>query len=166
MISYTRFIDTPVGKILLESDGISLTGVYFSVQLKEGSRFQSRSQIDVPEACDLLFKRAQIQIEQYFKGERKSFDLDINLCGTEFQKKVWGELCKIPFGATITYKELAIRTGNPRAQRAVGFANSKNPISLIVPCHRVIGENGALTGYAGGLSNKEYLLRLEGAKNN
>ncbi|MCW5822810.1 MAG: methylated-DNA--[protein]-cysteine S-methyltransferase [Cyanobacteria bacterium TGS_CYA1] len=166
MISYTRFIDTPIGKILLESDGESLTGVYFPAQLKQRSRFQARPQMSVPLSCSKLFEQAQSQIEQYFKGERKSFDLAIKPNGTEFQKKVWGELCKIPFGKTISYKELAVRCGNPNASRAVGMANSKNPISLIVPCHRVIGENGSLTGYAGGLSSKEYLLKLEGAKNN
>jgi len=166
MISYTRFIDTPIGKVLLESDGNALTGVYFPAQLKERSRFQARPQMSVPESCNTLFDQAQEQIEEYFRGERKSFDIVINAQGTDFQKKVWGELSKIPFGVTISYKELAIRVGNPKASRAVGTANSKNPISLVVPCHRVIGENGALTGYAGGLPSKEFLLKLEGARNN
>lgn len=164
--SFTRFIDTPIGKVLLESDGHSLTGLYFPAQLTQRSRFQARPQMSVPDSCQELFNQVQKQIEEYFRGERSSFDIATNPQGTEFQKKVWGELSKIPFGATISYKELANRVGNPKAARAVGMANSKNPISLIVPCHRVIGENGALTGYAGGLPSKEYLLRLEGAKNN
>lgn len=166
VISYTRFIATPIGKVLLESDGNALTGLYFPAQLAQRSRFQARPQMSVPETCKALFDRAQLQIEEYFRGERTSFDLLINAKGTEFQKKVWGELSKIPFGTTISYKELAVRTGNPNASRAVGMANSKNPISLVVPCHRVIGEKGALTGYAGGLASKEFLLKLEGAKNN
>ncbi len=164
--SFTRFIDTPIGKVLLESDGNSLTGLYFPAHLTKRSRYQARPQASAPESCNALFKKAQIQIEEYFRGERSSFDIAISAQGTEFQKKVWSELSKIPFGATISYKELANRVGNPKAARAVGMANSKNPISLIVPCHRVIGENGVLTGYAGGLPSKEYLLRLEGAKNN
>lgn len=101
------------------------------------------------------------QLDEFFKGTRRTFDLVLAPEGTEFQKRVWAELLKIPFGETIGYGELAQRIGNPSASRAVGHANSKNPIALIVPCHRVIGANGTLTGYAGGLELKHKLLAWE-----
>lgn len=101
------------------------------------------------------------QIEEFFSGERLEFDLPLAPKGTAFQKRVWKELCRIPFGETISYGELARRIGNPAASRAVGSANGQNPISVIVPCHRVIGSNGKLTGYGGGLDLKEKLLNWE-----
>jgi len=101
------------------------------------------------------------QLEEFFKGTRRTFDLVLAPEGTEFQKRVWAELVKIPFGETISYGDLAQRIGNPSASRAVGHANSKNPVALIVPCHRVIGANGTLTGYAGGLELKHKLLAWE-----
>jgi methylated-DNA-[protein]-cysteine S-methyltransferase len=97
----------------------------------------------------------------YFAGELTEFDLPMKMIGTEFQKTVWRELLNIPFGVTISYGELADRVGNPNASRAVGAANGRNPISIIVPCHRVIGSNGKLTGYGGGLERKEWLLAHE-----
>lgn len=101
------------------------------------------------------------EITEYLAGKRKTFDLNLNLQGTDFQKKVWQELLKIPYGETRSYKEIAIAIGNEKASRAVGMANNKNPIVIAVPCHRVIGANGKLVGYAGGLAMKEYLLKLE-----
>jgi methylated-DNA-[protein]-cysteine S-methyltransferase len=101
------------------------------------------------------------QIEEFFAGRRHTFDLALAPKGTDFQKRVWTELCHIPFGETISYGELARRIGNPAASRAVGHANGQNPISVIVPCHRVIGANGKLTGYGGGLDLKEKLLTWE-----
>jgi methylated-DNA-[protein]-cysteine S-methyltransferase len=101
------------------------------------------------------------QIEEFFAGKRQAFDLPLAPKGTEFQKRVWAELLKIPFGETISYGELARRIGNPAASRAVGRANATNPISLIVPCHRVIGTNGKLTGYGGGLELKDKLIAWE-----
>lgn len=101
------------------------------------------------------------QVLEYLDGSRKLFDFSYRLEGTEFQKKVWSALCDIPYGETRTYKEIAISIGNPKASRAVGMANNKNPIILVVPCHRVIGENGKLVGYAGGLNMKEFLLNME-----
>jgi methylated-DNA-[protein]-cysteine S-methyltransferase len=101
------------------------------------------------------------QLDEFFQGKRRHFDLMLAPKGTEYQKRVWAELVKIPFGETISYLELARRIGNPQASRAVGHANSKNPIALIVPCHRVIGSNGTLTGYAGGLDLKDKLLTWE-----
>ncbi len=106
------------------------------------------------------------QIEEYLQGTRERFDFKFRLEGTEFQKKVWQALLEIPYGETRSYKQIAETIGNLRASRAVGMANNKNPILLVVPCHRVIGADGSLTGYAGGLAMKQYLLRLErGAEN-
>jgi methylated-DNA-[protein]-cysteine S-methyltransferase len=112
------------------------------------------------EALDDLEK----QLGEYFRGTRKTFDIVLAPEGTEFQKRVWAELLRIPYGETISYVELARRVGNPKSSRAVGGANGSNPIWLIVPCHRVIGSNGTLTGYAGGVGIKQALLELEGAK--
>ena len=104
------------------------------------------------------------QFDEYFRGKRKKFELPLNPKGTEFQKKVWLQLMNIPYGKTATYKDIATLIGNTNASRAVGNANNKNPIAIIIPCHRVIGSNNKLTGYAGGLDKKEKLLNLE--KNN
>ncbi len=104
------------------------------------------------------FLDAQSQLKEYFKGQRKQFNLDLNPKGTAFQKLVWQQLVKIPYGQTISYGELAKKIGNPNASRAVGMANGKNPISIIVPCHRVLGKNGSLTGFGGGIEVKKYLL--------
>jgi methylated-DNA-[protein]-cysteine S-methyltransferase len=103
------------------------------------------------------------QLEEYFSGKRKNFSLQLDVTGTDFQKKIWNELVKIPFGKTISYLELAMRHGDVKAIRAVGTANAKNPIAIIVPCHRVIGAGGELVGYAGGLHRKKWLLELEGS---
>lgn len=108
-----------------------------------------------------LIKKTYSQIKEYFDGNRNSFDIPISANGTEFQIKVWKELLKIPYGKTATYKEIAENIGNKNASRAVGMANNKNPIAIIIPCHRVIGSNGNLTGYAGGIEMKKYLLDLE-----
>ncbi len=106
--------------------------------------------------------RAIAQLDEYFAGRRRAFDLKIRFTGSPFQCSVWSELLKIPYGTTISYAELARRIGNPKAVRAVASANAANPISILVPCHRVIGSNRRLTGYAGGLDAKKYLLTLEG----
>jgi len=111
--------------------------------------------------ADSFFRAVMDQLESYFAGERRHFDLPLDLRGTPFQKTVWGELLRIPYGETISYGQLATRIGNPAASRAVGSANGRNPISVIVPCHRVIGSGGKLTGYAGGLNCKNFLLQLE-----
>ena len=108
-----------------------------------------------------LISKTIIQLEEYFAGKRKIFDLPIKLIGTEFQIKVWNELKKIPYGETRSYKQIAESIGNPKAVRAVGLANNKNPITIIIPCHRVIGSNGKLVGYAGGINMKKQLLDLE-----
>jgi methylated-DNA-[protein]-cysteine S-methyltransferase len=104
---------------------------------------------------------AELQLTEYFKGKRKRFEIPTCTQGTEFQEKVWGLLKQIPYGETWSYKKLAVAAGNPKASRAVGAANGKNPLSIIVPCHRVIGASGALTGFAGGLKSKDILLNHE-----
>jgi methylated-DNA-[protein]-cysteine S-methyltransferase len=108
-----------------------------------------------------LLLRAETQLGEYFRGSRKRFDLPLDLRGTAFQRKVWAELGKIPFGATWSYRELAERIGNPGAVRAVGTANGRNPVCILIPCHRVVRVSGDLGGYAGGLENKAFLLELE-----
>ena len=109
------------------------------------------------EFTDLVYN----EVMEYLDGKRKTFDIKYEINGTEFQMKVWKELTKIPYGETRTYKEIAVAVGNPKASRAVGMANNKNPIAIIVPCHRVIGSDGKLVGYAGGLDMKRALLTLE-----
>ncbi len=103
------------------------------------------------------------QLDEYFSGKRKEFSVKLDLQGTPFQKKIWARLLEIPFGKTMSYMEMAMKYGDVKSIRAIGMANSKNPVAIIVPCHRVIGANGELTGYAGGLSRKKWLLDLEGA---
>ncbi len=113
---------------------------------------------------NIITEKVINQLEEYFNGKRKIFELPVKLIGSEFQKKVWKELEKIPYGQTKTYKDIAIKIGNPNASRAIGNANNKNPIAIVIPCHRVIGCNNKLIGYAGGIDKKIQLLELE--KNN
>jgi methylated-DNA-[protein]-cysteine S-methyltransferase len=110
-----------------------------------------------------VLRQAQAQLAEYFAGQRRDFDLPLAPQGTEFQREVWWELANIPFGGTISYAELALRVGRPTATRAVGAANGRNPLPIVLPCHRVIGADGSLTGFGGGLPTKEFLLQLEGA---
>lgn len=118
-------------------------------------------QIDADNELSALSDLAFDQVRAYLKGTRKTFDFPYELHGTKFQKKVWDALCQIPYGETRTYKQIAVAVGNPKASRAVGISNNKNPMTIVVPCHRVIGTDGALTGYAGGLDMKKALLELE-----
>ena len=111
-----------------------------------------------PDPC---LKECLRQLEEYFQGTRRTFSLRLDLRGTPFQKRVWSELLKVPFGRTVAYRDIAAALGNPRATRAVGGANHRNPVSIVVPCHRVVGANGSLTGYGGGLRRKEWLLAHE-----
>ena len=115
---------------------------------------------------DEFIKKIKSQLLAYCQGKLKNFDLDLLVEGTEFQKKVWEEMQKIPYGKTMTYGELAEKVGNPKGARAVGMACNKNKIPIIIPCHRVVGKNGKLTGFAGGLDIKELLLKIEGEKAN
>ena len=141
--------NTKIGKLKIEYENDVLTGIAYAENEKEqGIRSE-------------LSDKTVLQLEEYFDGRRKEFDIPIKLRGTEFQKKVWNELLKIPYGATVSYKDIAIKIGNPKACRAVGMANHNNPILIIVPCHRVINENKKLGGYALGLDLKRRLLELE-----
>ena len=117
-----------------------------------------------PENKTAIIDKCLIELDEYFYRGRKFFSVELNLQGTVFQKKVWEELLTIPFGSTISYENLALRLGDVKAIRAVGLANGMNPIAVIVPCHRVIGKNGDLTGYAGGIERKEWLLFHEGSR--
>ncbi len=148
-------LNSPLGKLTLESDGKALT----RIRLPE-EKWQADPEIKRVRRPD-LFNDAAAQLGAYFRGEAKDFDLELNPGGTPFQKMVWDLLREIPRGQTITYGELAVRAGNPKASRAVGAANGKNPIPIIIPCHRVIGAGGKLTGYAGGLEAKKKLLDIE-----
>ena len=152
-------VDSPIGRILLTGDDRALTGLY----MMDGGRHQMALQPEWtlrPEG----FGAASAQLKEYFAGSRQSFDLPLAPSGSEFQLAVWAELWRIPFGATTSYGEIALALGKSLvASRAVGLANGRNPISIIVPCHRVIGADGSLTGYGGGLERKEWLLRHEGA---
>ena len=141
--------NTKIGKLKIEYENDVLTGIAYTENEKEqGIRSE-------------LSDKTVLQLEEYFDGRRKEFDIPIKLRGTEFQKKVWNELLKIPYGATVSYKDIAIKIGNPKACRAVGMANHNNPILIIVPCHRVINKNKKLGGYALGLDLKRRMLELE-----
>lgn len=152
---YYCYLDTPIGDLLLAGDEGALSLVGFP----EGSMRRE------PEAewiyNEKPFAAAREQLTEYFAGQRKEFDIPLHLSGTEFQLLVLEELRRIPYGETTSYGDIAERIGNPKAMRAVGAANGRNPIPIIVPCHRVIGRSGDLTGFGGGLNTKEALLRLE-----
>ena len=146
--------DSPIGKILLKAQPSYLTGLFFQEETPIIENYEKNS--DLP-----IITKTILQLDEYFKGIRKNFDIEINNIGTEFRKKTWKELMNIPYGETRSYKDLAIMVGNPKAVRAVGGANHNNNISIIVPCHRVVGANGKLVGYGGGLWRKEWLLNHE-----
>lgn len=154
---YWHEIDSPVGRLLLAGDGESLIHLGF----QSGPRPQARAGGWVADAAP--FGAAIGQLGEYFAGRRHRFDLPLAPRGTEFQRRVWRALTEIPYGTTIAYGELARRIGQPGASRAVGLANGANPLPIVVPCHRVIGANGSLTGFGGGLPIKRKLLALEGA---
>jgi methylated-DNA-[protein]-cysteine S-methyltransferase len=154
-ITYRTSIDSPLGDLLALSDGDHLTGLYLPDH-KGGPTPDASWQ-----TADALFVELRNQLTEYFAGERHEFDVPLRLVGTPFQQQVWQQLTRIPYGTTITYAELARRIGSPAASRAVGAANGRNPISILVPCHRVVGSSGNLTGYAGGVDKKEWLLGME-----
>lgn len=143
-------VQSPVGDLTLTEENGALTGLYFGRRSLKGE-----------EGLTALLERASRQLEEYFAGKRKQFDLPLSLWGTEFQRQVWAALRDIPYGETRSYGQIAQAVGRPKAVRAVGMANHRNPISIIVPCHRVVGADGSLTGYGGGLENKKFLLALE-----
>jgi methylated-DNA-[protein]-cysteine S-methyltransferase len=154
-MSYFTVMPSPIGDLTLTGDGHALTGVYMehhrhAPPIPPGAR-EDRAPLADP--CR--------QLEEYFAGERSAFDLELNAAGSPFQRTVWDALTRIPYGETMSYGELARAIGHPDAPRAVGLANGRNPISIVVPCHRVIGASGKLTGYGGGLDRKRFLLDLE-----
>jgi methylated-DNA-[protein]-cysteine S-methyltransferase len=155
MSAFFATIESPLGPLLLASDNSGLTEICFP-----NGKQSAKAKTDWKEDSAQL-KEVTRQLRAYFAGELETFDLSLAPEGTPFQQKVWSELCKIPYGETISYGELARRIGNPNASRAVGLANGSNPIPIVIPCHRVIGANGKLTGYGGGLPIKEKLLALE-----
>ena len=156
-MQYTWIEKTPVGRILVAGDD---AGLKF-VQFREDDSLEQLIQDDW-EQNERALKNAVQQIHGYFAGKLTSFDLPLAPEGTAFQKKVWKALCKVKFGATASYGEIAKAIGNPAACRAVGLANGRNPIAIVIPCHRIIGTNGKLVGYGGGLDRKKTLLALEG----
>jgi len=157
MIRYAR-IPTPAGTMYAAAADGAITGIYFENQ-QYFPRITDQWQEDASAAP--LAECAK-QIREYFDGKRTSFDLPLAPEGTEFQQRVWKEIARIPFGETITYAELAKRAGAEGSARAAGAATGRNPITLVVPCHRVVGSDGSLTGYAGGLPRKTRLLEIEG----
>lgn len=157
MTTFCTTFESPVGPLLLMSDGQALTGLH-----TDSDKHRPAMRPDwIGDAAAVPFAEVKAQLRGYFEGRLTEFDLPLSLQGTEFQQHVWRELRGIPYGETISYAELARRVGNPNASRAVGMANSRNPISIIVPCHRVIGADNSLTGYAGGLERKRMLLAHE-----
>lgn len=140
----------PMGRLRLEEENGRLCRVSFTGEAEKAP-------------CTPLLCEAARQLTEYFAGERQKFDLPLETAGTPFQRAVWAELAKIPYGETRSYAQLAAAVGSPRACRAVGMANHRNPIAIVLPCHRVVGASGALTGYAGGLDKKRWLLELETA---
>jgi methylated-DNA-[protein]-cysteine S-methyltransferase len=148
-------VDSPIGELLLVGDGTMLHGL-----VMQGGKHPVEIGPDW-ERDDDAFADARAQLREYFAGTRTAFDLPVHLDGTEFQVRVWNALREIPYGTTISYGELARRVGRPTGARAVGAANGRNPVAVVVPCHRVIGADGSLTGFGGGMERKQLLLGLE-----
>lgn len=157
MSYYYKITTTPVGVLTLIASDRGLAAILWQDDSPRRVRLAPR----VESADHPLLLHAEQQLQEYFAGTRQRFDLPLDFAGTEFQRKVWAALVSIPFGETRSYKQIAEQIGHPSAMRAVGAANGRNPVSIIAPCHRVIGANGKLTGFAGGLDIKAFLLSLE-----
>jgi methylated-DNA-[protein]-cysteine S-methyltransferase len=155
MTTYYTTFDSPIGELLLTGDGRSLSGLYMQ-EGRTGAAIRAGWVRD-----DDAFGDVRAQLDEYFEGSRTDFDLPLEMAGSPFQVRVWQALQGIPYGETISYGELARRVGAPATPRNVGATNGRNPIAVIVPCHRVIGADGSLTGYGGGLERKRTLLDLE-----
>lgn len=154
MGNYYHTIHTPLGYLTLYATDKALTAILYEHQ-------KPQVEVATHSPQHLLLIECEQQLQQYFAGDRQQFDLPLAPQGTDFQQRVWQALGTIPYGVSWSYQQLAITIGNPKACQAVGMANSKNPLSIVTPCHRVIGKNGKLTGYAGGLDKKQTLLDLE-----
>ncbi len=157
MIRY-QYIDSPVDPLLLAADEHGLQLIEFHTPRHPMSRL-----VEWSEGDNAVLQATRAQLEEYFSGARQQFDLPLAPQGTPFQQEVWHTLATIPYGETISYAQLAQRVGKPTAMRAVGAANGRNPLPIVLPCHRVIGADGSLTGFGGGLPTKQFLLELEGA---
>jgi methylated-DNA-[protein]-cysteine S-methyltransferase len=155
MLAYDNY-ESPQGPMLITATPKGLAGVYFKGQKHFPKRWDWRRDMRHP-----VLRKARRELEEYFAGRRTRFDVPLDPQGTEFQRKVWKAIAKVGFGKTLTYGELAKRAGHPGSARAAGAATGRNPIGIIVPCHRILGANGSLTGYAGGLARKRALLQLE-----
>ena len=155
---FFQTIDSPVGPLLLAASDAGLHAIEFAE-----NRHPVKRSTDWQEGDHPLLAQAHRQLDEYFAGTRNAFDLPLSPQGTDFQRKVWNTLASIPYGQTISYAQLAQRIGKPSAMRAVGAANGRNPLPIVLPCHRVIGADGSLTGFGGGLPTKQFLLQLEGA---
>jgi methylated-DNA-[protein]-cysteine S-methyltransferase len=161
MTRHHTVLDSPLGPLTVVVDDEGLCGLYVEQGLRKAlERSATLGSPSGPEEVPLLQAVAE-QLTAYFRGELTEFDLPVSAAGTPFQQRVWAALCRIPYGETRSYGALAAEIGNPAASRAVGAANGRNPLSIVVPCHRVIGSTGRLTGYAGGLTTKEQLLAHE-----
>lgn len=158
MTVYFQHIDSPIGRLFIAAEDAGLRAVEFPE-----NRHPVKRDADWQAGNHPLLGEAKRQLDEYFAGKRRDFDLPLAPRGTDFQRDVWQALRAIPFGQTWSYAQLAAKIGKTSAMRAVGAANGRNPIPIIVPCHRVIGADGSLTGFGGGLPTKEFLLRLEGA---
>ena len=158
MSNYYYMIDSPIGPLHLAANNKSLTAIHHSLdRLKNWNK----NKVIFNNGKNRIIEKTILQLTEYFKGLRKNFDIPIEFNGTEFQLKSWNALTKIPYAETVSYSYQAKLIGNPKASRAIGNANNANPISIIVPCHRVIGKSGKLVGYGGGLDRKTFLLELE-----
>lgn len=146
------YYNTKIGKIAIVENGEGITNIYPAEMLEIDKIEEKETEI---------IKETAKQLNEYLEGKRKEFTIPLAPEGTDFQRRVWNELIKVPFGITVSYKDIAERIGNPKASRAVGMANNRNPILIIVPCHRVVGSNGSLVGYACGLEVKKELLKIE-----
>ena len=158
MTTYYQLHDSPTGALLLLSNGVALTALHMTA----GKYVPATSSDWVRDERLPVLTQTKRELDAYFLGKLRTFTMPLAPQGTDFQKRAWIALTKIPYGETRSYGQQAHSIGRPAAVRAIGAANGKNPIGIIVPCHRVIGANGSLTGYAGGLHNKEFLLKLEG----
>jgi len=155
-----RWMHSPVGRLQLVASDAGLAAILW--QNDRPNRVVL--DIETEDSSHPVLRETERQLGEYFAGRRNRFDLPLDPVGTAFQRKVWRALLTIPFGETRSYQQIATQVGHPKAVRAVGAANGRNPLSIVAPCHRVIGSNGKLTGFAGGLDTKAYLLALEGSK--
>lgn len=156
---YTK-VESPVGNLWLIASKAGLHALVWDKDIKDNKYKTAMKALTESKSHPMISKVIK-QLQEYFSGKRKDFDIPLAPSGTDFQMKAWKQLSRIPYGTTINYAEQAKRLGDPNASRAVGTANGRNPISIIVPCHRVIAKNGSLSGFGGGISNKKFLLELE-----